>query len=124
MPRILVAEDEPSVQAFVVRALSAAGHEVQAVADGGQAAHMVMQAGSEGRPYDLVLTDIVMPVMDGIALALQVARDEPETKILLMTGFADQRERAHRLEAIVQDILLKPFTLEDLQTAVSRALDA
>jgi CheY-like chemotaxis protein len=65
-----------------------------------------------------------MPVMDGIALALAAARDFPKLKILLMTGFADQRERAHGLNAIVHDVVTKPFSATGIRTAVAAALAA
>jgi two-component system, cell cycle response regulator CpdR len=65
-----------------------------------------------------------MPVMDGIALALTAARDFPNLKILLMTGFADQRERASGLNAIVHDVVTKPFSVHDIRTAVADALAA
>ncbi len=76
-----------------------------------------------GRPARS-LTDIQMPVMDGIALALTAARDFPDLTILLMTGFAAQRERAHGLNAIVHDVITKPFSVADIRTAVADALAA
>jgi two-component system, cell cycle response regulator CpdR len=63
-------------------------------------------------------------VMDGIALALAAARDHPQVTILLMTGFADQRERALGLEALVHDVITKPFSLTAIRTAVNDALKA
>jgi two-component system cell cycle response regulator CpdR len=120
MARILVAEDDPSVRAFVVSALTMKGHEVVAEEDGGLAAE-TMEA-EEGR-FDLLLSDIKMPVMDGIALALQVGSTFPGVTIVLMTGFADQRERAHGLEALVYDVIVKPFTLADLLAKVDDALE-
>ena len=75
----------------------------------------------QGR-FDLLLTDIRMPVMDGIALALAAARDWPELTILLMTGYADQRERAHGLDALIHDVIAKPFSLTDIRKAVNGAL--
>ncbi len=63
-----------------------------------------------------------MPIMDGIALALAAARDYPDLTILLMTGYADQRERAHGLDAIIHDVITKPFTLAGLRGAVEEAL--
>ena len=78
----------------------------------------------EPRAFDLLLTDIQMPVMDGIALALTAARDFPELTILLMTGFADQRERAHGLNAVVHDVITKPFSVADIRAAVAAALAA
>ena len=74
--------------------------------------------------FDLLLTDIKMPVMDGIALALAAARDEPKLSILLMTGYADQRERAHDLEALIQDVIAKPFTLSGAVRRGGRRADA
>ncbi|HEY6235710.1 MAG TPA: response regulator, partial [Candidatus Elarobacter sp.] len=67
-------------------------------------------------------TDIRMPVMDGIALALAAARDHPAVTILLMTGYADQRERAHGLDALIHDVITKPFSLGVMRTAVNGAL--
>jgi CheY-like chemotaxis protein len=72
--------------------------------------------------YDLLLTDIRMPVMDGIALALSASRDYPALTILLMTGYADQRERAHGLNMIIHDVITKPFTLAQICGAVKEAL--
>jgi len=60
--------------------------------------------------------------MDGIALALSVARDFPGLTILLMTGFADQRERAFGLDTLVSDVVSKPFTLSEIRAAVARTL--
>ena len=119
MARILVAEDDPSVRAFVVSALTMKGHEVVAEEDGGLAAE-TMEA--EAGRFDLLLTDIKMPVMDGIALALQVGASYPDVTILMMTGFADQRERAHGLDALIYDVIAKPFTLADLLAKVDDAL--
>jgi two-component system cell cycle response regulator CpdR len=65
-----------------------------------------------------------MPVMDGIALALAAARDFPDLTILLMTGFAAQRERASGLNAIVHDVVTKPFSVADIRAAVAGALTA
>jgi len=60
--------------------------------------------------------------MDGIALALAAARGFPNLTILLMTGYADQRERAHGLDALIYDVITKPFTLATLRGAVNEAL--
>jgi CheY-like chemotaxis protein len=119
MARILVAEDESSLRGQVVRALAADGHDVVAAADGGEALDVLVR---ENGRFDLLLTDIKMPVMDGIALALVAARDYPDLLILLMTGFADQRERASGLDALIHDILTKPFALADLRCAVRGAI--
>lgn len=117
MPRILIAEDDDAVREFVARALALQGHDVQAVVDGGQALEALAAA-----PFDLLLTDIVMPGMDGIALALRVARDYPSLPVLLMTGYAAERQRAHNLDALICRVLLKPFTLKEVCGAVAEVL--
>jgi two-component system, cell cycle response regulator CpdR len=119
MARILLAEDEESLCAMCARALASDGHAVKATRDGGEALDLLTR--EHGR-FDLLLTDVRMPVMDGIALALAAARDFPELTILLMTGFADQRERAQGLDAIIHDVIAKPFTLATLRSAVHEAL--
>jgi CheY-like chemotaxis protein len=119
MARILIAEDEEPLRVLVSRALKEDGHEIVATADGAQALDSLQRAA--GR-FDLLLADIKMPVMDGIALALATARDFPALPILLMTGFADQRERASGLEALVSDVISKPFSVAEIKFAVAAAL--
>jgi CheY-like chemotaxis protein len=120
MARILIAEDEEVLRGFIRRALVEAGHEVAAAADGAEALDLL---GREA-PFDLLLADIKMPVMDGIALALAVARDHPDLGVLLMTGYADQRERAHGLEALIQGVVAKPFSVAEIRFEVAAALAA
>ena len=91
MARVLIADDEDSMRSLVARAIAMDGHHTMTAADGAEALDILTR--EQGR-FDLLLTDIQMPVMDGIALALAAARDFPDLKILLMTGYADQRERA------------------------------
>ena len=119
MARILIAEDEESIRNLVTRALRQDGHEVSTASDGAEALNLLTR---EKGAFELLLTDIRMPVMDGIALALAAARDYPELTILLMTGYADQRERAHGLDALIHDVLTKPFTLATMRSAVNGAL--
>jgi two-component system cell cycle response regulator CpdR len=119
MARILLAEDEESVRLLVARALIQDGHEVVATADGAEALDVLQR---EGGRFDLLLTDIKMPVMDGLALALAVARDFPALPIVLMTGYADQRERASGLESLIVDVIAKPFTLAEIKFSIAAAL--
>jgi two-component system, cell cycle response regulator CpdR len=121
MARILIAEDEEALRALCARGLVTDGHEVLSACDGSEALEIL--AREQGR-FDLLLTDVRMPIVDGIALALSVARDFPALTILMMTGYADQRERAHNLEALIHDVIAKPFTLATLRTAVNAALAA
>jgi len=119
MARILIAEDDEPVRGLVKRALEMDGHVVVAEADGAAALDQLMETRGA---FDLLLSDIRMPLMDGIALSLAAGRDFPDLPILLMTGFADQRERAHDLEAIIEDVVTKPFSLAEIRAAVEKAL--
>ena len=119
MPRVLIADDEASMRTLVARAIAMDGHDTVTAEDGAEALDILTR---EAGAFDLLLTDIQMPIMDGIALALSAARDFPSLTILLMTGFADQRERASNLNAIAHDVITKPFTLADIRTAVADAL--
>ncbi len=119
MPRVLIADDEDSMRSLVARAIAMDGHQTVTAEDGAEALDILTR---EEGAFDLLLTDIKMPVMDGIALALTVARDFPDLTVLLMTGFADQRERASNLSAIVHDVVTKPFSVSDIRAAVNAAL--
>jgi CheY-like chemotaxis protein len=121
MARILIAEDEEGIRSLVARALSMDGHAVVTANDGAEALDLLAR---EHGAFELLLTDIRMPIMDGIALALAAARDHPHVAILLMTGFADQRERASNLDALIHDVIAKPFTLTAIRTAVKEAIAA
>lgn len=120
MARLLVAEDDEAVRAFLEKAFELDGHEVRTAEDGAMALEVLTE---EQGDFDLLLTDIQMPVMDGIALALSAVRDFPELPILLMTGYANQRERAHGLDELVEDVIMKPFSLADIREAVGDVLD-
>jgi CheY-like chemotaxis protein len=119
MPRILIVDDEEPLRSLVARALAMDGHETLTAEDGAAALDLLQ---AEGGAFDLLLTDIKMPIMDGIALALATARDFPTLTILLMTGYADQRERAHGLDALIHDVITKPFSVADIRNAVNGAL--
>jgi CheY-like chemotaxis protein len=118
LARILIAEDDPAVRAFVERALTLRKHEVTAVEDGLQALE-ALQGRAE---YDLLITDIVMPGLDGIGLALRVARDRPDLPVLLMTGYSAERQRAHNLDELIARVVVKPFSLKQICEAAEEAL--
>jgi DNA-binding response OmpR family regulator len=118
--RILLVDDEETVRGFLKRGLELDGHAVAVAVDGSDALDRLNDARGA---FDLMLTDIRMPILDGIGLALAAKRDYPDLLILLMTGFAEQRERAKNLEAIVEDVLTKPFSLAELRSTVSRVLE-
>ena len=121
MARILLVEDDDSVRSFVARALEIDRHRVVEAEDG-EIGLQAFVADEDG--FDLVLTDIQMPQMDGIEMAQALARTRPGQKILMMTGYANQCERAGGISKIVIDVVQKPFTLPEIRNQVSRALAA
>ena len=114
MIRILLAEDEDAMRTYLARALENAGYEVVAV-DRGTAALPLL----ESSHFDLLLSDIVMPEMDGIELAQRCAEVSPLTRVMFITGFAAVTLKATR-EAPQAKVLSKPFHLKDLVMEVDR----
>lgn len=117
-PRILIADDEEAVREFVRRAMEHGGYHADVAADGLQA----LEALHRGEEYDLLITDIVMPGLDGIELALKAAKDFPDLTILMMTGYAAEKQRAYGLESLIHKVLSKPFSLKQITEAVREAL--
>ena len=119
MARILIAEDDDAIRSLLVRVLKDDGHDLTAAADGGEALDALSAPDVE---FDLLLSDVKMPVMDGIDLVFAAGLGHPQMAIMLMTGYADQRERANGLDAFVHDIILKPFSIDQIKGAVREAL--
>jgi two-component system cell cycle response regulator CpdR len=114
MIRILLAEDDEAMRGYLARALENAGYDVVAV-DRGTAALPLLQM----EDFDLLLSDIVMPEMDGIELAQRCAEISPRTRVMFITGFAAVTLKASR-EAPQATVLSKPFHLRDLILEVQR----
>lgn len=114
---VLVAEDNPSVREFIVRCLTSVGHTVRPAADGQEALDILTK-----EKFDILVTDIVMPNVDGIALAMKAVRLFPDLRIVMISGYAQERMRAHNLDALVHKIIAKPFSLEEICEAVKNAL--
>jgi len=114
MIRILLAEDEEAMRTYLSRALQNAGYDVVAVDRGTEALPLLMS-----QHFDLLLSDIVMPEMDGIELAQRCAEVSPKTKVMFITGFAAVTLKASR-EAPQAKVLSKPFHLRDLVMEVER----
>ena len=119
VPRILLAEDDDSMRGFLVRALEKAGYEVIAYANGEEAFERL-----KTDPFTLLLTDIVMPRMDGIELARRASELDPELKIMFITGFAAVVLNSDVAAPKDARVLSKPFHLKDLVREVDRLLDA
>ena len=114
MIRILLAEDDESMRLYLVRALERVGYQVVAV-DRGTAAIPLL----ENERFDLLLTDIVMPEMDGIELAQRAAEIAPDVRVMFITGFAAVALKAGRRTPEAK-VLSKPFHLKDLVLEVDR----
>jgi len=114
MIRILLAEDDDSMRLYLTRALERVGYDVTAV-DRGTAALPLL----ETERYDLLLTDIVMPELDGIELAQRAATIAPDLRVMFITGFAAVALKAGR-RAPEAKVLSKPFHLKDLVMEVDR----
>ena len=117
--RILLAEDDDSMRVFLVKALQKANYEVVASENGEEAYEYLTR-----EPFTLLLTDIVMPKMDGIELARRASEIDPELKIMFITGFAAVVLNSENQPPKDSRVLSKPFHLKDLVREVNRLLAA
>ena len=119
MATILLAEDDESMRQFLAKALERAGHEVISASQGDEALTELHL-----RHFDLLLTDIVMPVMDGIELARRGSEIDPNMKIMFITGFAAVALNPNSQAPEDAKVLSKPFHLRELVTEVDRMMAA
>ena len=119
MTRILLAEDDADMRRFLVKALQNAGHDVVAF-DNGRSAYERMRE----EPFTLLLTDIVMPEMDGIELARRATELDPDLKVMFITGFAAVALNPDSNAPRDAKVLSKPFHLKDLVNEVEKLLAA
>jgi two-component system cell cycle response regulator CpdR len=119
MTKILLAEDDNDMRRFLVKALETAGYSVQDY-DNGMSAYRRLRE----EPFELLLTDIVMPEMLGTQVAAQIRMHRPSLPVLYMSGYAQPVLDTHRAVSSDMDILEKPFTQATLLTRVRDALSA
>ena len=117
MTKILLAEDDTDMRRFLVKALQTAGYEVISY-DNGLSAYQRLRE----EPFELLLTDIVMPEMDGIELARRASELDPEIKIMFITGFAAVTLNTNSRTPKNARVLSKPFHLKDLVREIDRLL--
>ncbi len=118
MQRILLAEDDESMRRFLVKALERAGYNVVSFGNGADAYQRLKE-----EPFALLLTDIVMPEMDGIELARRASELDPSLKIMFITGFAAVALNSEESAARDAKVLSKPFHLRDLVEEIGRMLE-
>ena len=116
---VLVAEDEPGVRGPVRRILTGQGYAVLEAADGAQALQV---ATDHPGPIDLLLTDVVMPVMGGAELAHRIRDARPEIRVLFMTAYSADAVASHGVLAPQSSLLQKPFTVKELVGRVRAVL--
>ena len=113
----VIIEDDPDVRDLIDLVLSQSGFRTVLAEDGLEGVDAVR------RHNPLITTlDVNMPGMDGIALALRVAKDNPNILIVLMTGYATEKQRAHNLNVLIHRVISKPFTLKEICAVVNDAL--
>jgi two-component system, cell cycle response regulator CpdR len=119
MNRILLAEDDHDMRRFLVKALERAGYQVVDFDNGASAYERLRE-----EPFNLLLTDIVMPEMDGIELARRATEIDPDLKVMFITGFAAVALNPESKAPKDATVLSKPFHLKDLVNEVEKLLKA
>jgi CheY-like chemotaxis protein len=114
MKRILVVEDDPALMLVISRSLTGHGYEVETAENGVAALSRL----STEPPFDLILSDIVMPEMDGLELTLMATAQFPTIKVILMSGYASEWRRTVNLENVIHGVINKPFALDELHRKV------
>jgi DNA-binding response OmpR family regulator len=113
VPRILLVDDEPKIQGFIARALTAAGYEIDCASGGTEA----LRRASLG-DYGLVILDLIMPDMDGRSVLTELLRERPEQPVLVLSCLDDVTTKVCCLDLGAHDYLTKPFSLEELLARV------
>ncbi|MGB9591974.1 MAG: sigma-54-dependent transcriptional regulator [Candidatus Kryptoniota bacterium] len=121
-PKILVVDDEESLRFLLSSELEAEGFDVQSASDGDEAIDIVRRKGEAGERYDVVLLDIKMPRVDGFEVLKYVKQSVPETKVIMLTAYADVKNAIESLRLGASDFVSKPYDLDDILTSINRAL--
>jgi two-component system cell cycle sensor histidine kinase/response regulator CckA len=116
---ILLVEDEEAVRAFAARALASRGYKVHEAGSGIEALQVMKEAGGK---VDLVVSDVVMPELDGPSLLKELRRTRPDLKIIFVSGYAEDAFRKNLPEGEIFHFLPKPFSLKQLAVAVKETL--
>ncbi|MEQ1710229.1 MAG: response regulator [Hyphomicrobium sp.] len=119
MARILLADDDAATRDLVRRALEGDGHTVTVTEDGAEALESLQ---ANAAHFDLVVTDVEMPAIDGILLAEEALKLRPGLRIVLMSGYAEALQRASVFKAAKLGTITKPFTLDQIRAMVRSTL--
>jgi diguanylate cyclase (GGDEF)-like protein len=116
--RILVVDDDPVVREVVVESIRIAGHDVDVAGDGQEALEK-----NTATPFDIIVTDMRLPGLDGLNLIKRLKSDDSPTDVIVITGYGSIENAVECMKAGALEYLIKPFTLDQIQVAVRKALD-
>lgn len=121
-PRILIVDDEEALRFLLTSELEAESFEVQSAGDGDEAIDLVRAKKEQGERFDVVLLDIKMPKVDGFQVLRFVKGKVPETKVIMLTAYADVKNAIESLRLGASDFVSKPYDLDDILTSINRSL--
>ena len=119
MVRILLTDDDEDLRDLIARGLIKDGHDVVVASDGASALNQIRTTGD----FDLLVSDVQMPVMDGLGLMREAVAIIPNLQVIMVSGFAEQLQRAKEAEGVSNlRTLMKPFTLDDIRAEIKAAM--
>ncbi|MCL4538694.1 MAG: response regulator [Bacteroidetes bacterium] len=121
-PKVLVVDDEEALRFLLASELEAEAFEVQSAGDGDEAIDLVRNRSEQGDRFDVVLLDIKMPRVDGFEVLKYIKGNIPETKVIMLTAYADVKNAIESLRLGASDFVSKPYDLDDILTSINRAL--
>jgi DNA-binding response OmpR family regulator len=113
---VLIVDDDKSLLAVLTDIVSAAGHEIHSSSDGGEAVELIWR-----QPFDLVITDLMMPGADGLEVLRAARRRQPETLVIIITGHASLQTAIEAVREGAYDYIRKPFKVEEIELASKNA---
>jgi DNA-binding NtrC family response regulator len=120
--KILIVDDEEALRFLLASELEAEAFAVQSAGDGDEAIDMIRKKIERGEKYDVILLDIKMPRVDGFEVLKFVKGSVPETKVIMLTAYADVKNAIESLRQGASDFVSKPYDLDDILTSINRAL--
>jgi len=121
-PQILIVDDEDALRFLLASELEAEAFDVQSAGDGDEAIEMIRKKIERREKFDVILLDIKMPRVDGFEVLKFVKGNVPETKVIMLTAYADVKNAIESLRQGASDFVSKPYDLDDILTSINRAL--
>lgn len=120
--KVLVVDDEDPLRSLLASELETEGFDVQDAGDGEEAIELIRAKGDQNDMFDVVLVDIKMPKVDGFGVLKYVKANNPETKVIMVTAYADSQKAIASLRLGASDFISKPYDLEEILTSIRRAM--